>query len=127
MESYTNQDAHNDITGQFKLFKRNKTTREERLLFTSIVTERYFNTNGEYPSSSVLDRLGTLILQDELADMNEHKMSHNEYPLLSERQQERRHGNEKSMKAAQDVAVDGIDYRVRTRDSNRIMREIFRG
>lgn len=122
---YTNQDAHNDITKQFTQFKRAQTDRGARITFSNRLIEQYFAINDKIPPTAVLDRLATLILQDELADRNEHKMSQNERPLLSERQQERRHSSERSMKAAQDVAVDGTDYRVKTRDSNRKLREIF--
>lgn len=125
MQHYTNQDAHNDITEQFTQFKRIGTDRRSRIDFSNRLTERYLAVNDKIPPVGVLDRLASLILQDELADMNEHKMAQNERPLLSERQQERRHSIERSMKAAQDVAVDGTDYRVKTRDSNRKLREIF--
>jgi len=119
------QTMHNAITAEFDRYKLNKTTRSHRMAFAESLTEQYFAEHDQMPDGSVLDRLATLILQDELADMNEYKMSHNEYPLLSDRQQERRHIGERSIKAAQDVAVDGTDYRVKTRDSNRRLREIF--
>lgn len=121
----TNQDAHNEITTRFKRYKREKTSRQERMDFAQELTDDYLYLHGKIPPTMVLDRLATLILQDELADMDIHKSLHNEYPLLSDRQQERRYDTERSIKAAQDVAIDGIDYRVRTRDSNRRMREHF--
>ena len=125
MTILTNQDAHSEITEQFTQFKRTQTDRASRIAFSISLTERYLAVNDKIPPVTVLDRLATLILQDELADRNEHKMLHNEYPLLSDRQQERRHGDERSMKAVQDVATDGADYRVKTRDSNRRLREVF--
>lgn len=121
----SNHYIHNAITTEFTRFKREQTSREHRMKFAEQITEKFFAERGEMPSASVLDRLGTLILQDELADKDIHKMTHNERPLLSTRQQDRRYDNERSMKAAQDVAVDGTDYRVKTRDSNRRLREIF--
>ncbi len=122
----TNQDVHDAINEQFTQYKRNKTSRADRMSFAMAITEQYFAEHDKFPPPALIDRMSTLILQDELAEVNEHKMSQNEFPLLSDRQQERRHGNEKSIKAAQDVAVDGTDYRVRTRDSNRRMRDIYR-
>ena len=124
-KTYTNQDAHNDITEQFTQFKRTQTDRASRIDFSNRLIERYFTINDKIPPTTVLDRLATLILQDELADMHADKMTRNEYPLLSDRQRETRGRNERSLKAAQDVATDGIDYRIKTRDSNRRMREHF--
>lgn len=122
---YTNQDAHIDITEQFTQFKRTQTDRASRINFSNRLTERYFAINDKIPPVAVLDRLATLILQDELADPHPDKMARNEHPLLSDRQRETRGRNERSLKAAQDVATDGIDCRIKTRDSNRRMREHF--
>jgi len=121
----TNQDAHNEITTRFKRYKREKTSRQERMDFAQELTDDYLYLHGKIPPTMVLDRLATLILQDELADMDRMKMRNNEYPLLSATQREYREEVERSLKAAQDVAVDGTDYRVKTRDSNRRMREIY--
>lgn len=125
MEHYTNQDAHNDITAQFKQFKRSQTDRVSRITFSNSLTERYLEVNGKIPPVTVLDRLATLILQDELADKHPDKMTRNDYPLLSDSQADLRYSGERSMNAAMDVAADGVDYRVKTRDSNRRMREYF--
>lgn len=95
--------------------------------FATMLTERYFEEHSEMPDTTVLDRLGTLILQDELADKHPDKMTRTEYPLLSDRQRDTRGRDERSFSAAQDVATDGVDYRVKTRDSNRRMREVFGG
>ena len=122
---YTNQDAHNDITEQFTQFKRIGTDRRSRIDFSMRLTERYLAVNDKIPPVAVLDRLATLILQDELADTHPDKMSRNEYPLLSDRQRDTRGRDERSMSAAQDVATDGVDYRIKSRDSNRRMRECF--
>lgn len=121
----TTKKMHDLISEEFTKFKRDKTTREHRMQFAEQLTEQYFADHEFMPDGTVLDRLGTLILQDELADTDIHKTAHNERPLLSDRQAQRRYERENSMKAAQDVATDGKDYRVKTRDSNRRMREIF--
>lgn len=122
---YTNQNAHDDITEQFTQFKRIQTGRNMRMMFSNRLTEHYFEINGKIPPVSVLDRLSTLILQDELSDKHADKMARNEYPLLSDRQRDTRERGERSMAAASAVATDGTDYRVKTRDSNRKIREIF--
>lgn len=119
------QQLHDLITEQFTQFKRIQTDRVSRIGFSNRLIEQYLAVNDKIPPVGILDRLATLILQDELADKDTYKSLHNEYPLLSDRQQERRHGTERSLKASQDVATDGADYRVRTRDSNRRMREYF--
>lgn len=95
----TNQNAHDDITEQFRYFKANKSARFTRLLFSDDLIEHYFEQNEQIPPTTVLDRLGTLILQDELADRDIYKITHNERPLLSERQMERRLKREYSAEA----------------------------
>ena len=121
----TTKKMHGLISEEFTKFKRDKTSREHRMQFADKLTEGYFTKHGKIPDGMILDRLATLILQDELADKHADKMTRNEYPLLSDRQRETRGRDERSIKAAQDVATDGSDYRVRTRDSNRRMREVF--
>lgn len=119
------QQMHAEISEAFSDFKALKTSRRHRMDFAEALTEQYFAEYGKMPDGSVLDRLATLILQDELADSHPDKMTRNEYPLLSDSQADERYADERSMKAAQDVAIDGADYRVRTRDSNRRMREVY--
>ena len=121
----TNQNAHDDITEQFRYFKANKSARFTRLLFSDDLIEHYFEQNEQIPPTTVLDRLGTLILQDELADKHPDKMSREEFPMLSERQRDTRQRRESSLMAAADLAVDGRDYRTRNRDSVRKYRETF--
>ena len=116
---------HAEISEAFSDFKAIKTSRRHRMDFAEELAERYFAEYGKMPDGSVLERLATLILQDELADSHPDKMTRNEYPLLSDSQADERYADERSMKAAQDVAIDGADYRVRTRDSNRRMREVY--
>lgn len=121
-----NQTTHNAISSAFDDYKQVCTSRVWRIRYAEDLTELYFEKHGKMPPTSILDRLATLILQDELAARDLYKMKRNEYPLLSARQQERRHEDERSIKAAQDVATDGFDYRTKTRDSNRRMRELFK-
>ena len=121
----TKQEAHDLITDEFKYYKALKTSREHRLKFAEELTERLFEQNGEMPSSSILERLATLILQDELTDRERMKARNTEYPILSTDQEKRRNKGKRSMTAAEEVATDGFNYRIRTRDSNRRMREAF--
>lgn len=121
----TNQDAHDAITAEFTRFKNERTARQKRMAFAQQLTDAYVDYHGNRPPTSVLDRLATLILQDELADKHPDKMTRNEYPLLSASQADERYKDERSMRAADDVATDGFDYRPRNRDSNRHFREVF--
>lgn len=120
-----NQIAHDLITEQFQLFKAYETDREERLKFADDLTERFYAQHGEAPSSAVLERLATLILQDELADRDRMKMRNTEFPILSADQEKRRNRGKRSITAAEEIAADGLNYRIKTRDSNRRMRECF--
>lgn len=95
----TTKKMHDLISEEFTLFKRDKTTREHRVQFAEALTEQYFADHEFIPEGTVLDRLGTLILQDELADAHPDKMTREEYPLLSEDQSERR--NEKEYKVSE--------------------------
>ena len=140
---YTNQDAHNDITEQFTQFKRIQTDRASRIDFSNRLTEQYFAINGKIPPVAVLDRLATLILQDELADKHPDKMTRNEYPLISDTQLDLRHKQEvvtdfitddddntgvRSNRVNVYLASDGKSYRLpirRTRDIGELIRNDF--
>lgn len=125
MTKLSRQSAHDLINTEFTRFKREQTTREYRMGFAAHLTEQYYAEHGNMPDGAILDRLGTLILQDELADTHPDKMTREEYPLLSESQRDERVKDERSLNAAQDIATDGVDYRVKNRDSNRRMREVY--
>lgn len=103
-----------------------KTDVQGRIAAVKRMTDAYVACRGERPAVAQLDRLASLILRDELTDMNEHKMTQQEYPLLSERQQERRHQGEVSTRWTESVAIDGRDYQPKTRDYMRKLREISR-
>lgn len=108
----------------FNLAKKEDTDVNDRIRKVQEMTDAYIEQRGERPDVTQLDRLSSLILRNELTDMNEYKMSHNEYPIMSERQQERRHKTEISEVWAESVAQDGRDYRPKTRDYLRKLREI---
>lgn len=143
MLHYTNQDAHNDITEQFTLFKHTQTDRRSRIDFSNRLTERYLAVNDKIPPVAVLDRLATLILQDELADKHPDKMARNEFPLISETQLDLRHKQEvitdfntddddntggRSNRINVYLASDGKSYRLpirRTRNIGELIRDDF--
>lgn len=54
------------------------------------LTEEYAAANGKRPPVNALDRLATLCLYEEITDPNEHKMTHEDEPVLSDRQYDRR-------------------------------------
>lgn len=91
----TNQDTHDAITAEFARYKDEKTPRNSRMTFAEELTNAYINYHGYRPPSSVLDRLATLILQDEITDSDVYKVAHNESPILSYTQIDRREKRER--------------------------------
>lgn len=121
----TNQDAHNEITTQFKRYKREKTSRQVRMTFAEELADDYLTLHGKIPPTGVLDRLATLILQDELADMHPDKMTRNEYPLLSDRQWETRIADEATISDVQYGRDKHIGYVIKAiEDENGVSQEI---
>jgi hypothetical protein len=98
--------------------------RDVRMAAIDNLIEAYFAHTLKTPNSKQLDRLSDLIQREELRDPDPYKIQHNEYPVLSESQFDRRKESEVSLQWAEEVATDGRDYRVKTRDSNRKLREI---
>jgi hypothetical protein len=98
--------------------------REVRKAAIDRLLESYFAHSLKVPDSKQLDKLSDLMLREELRDPDPYKVQHNEYPILSERQMERRVVSEVSLQWAEEVAVDGVDYRAKTRDNNRKLKEI---
>lgn len=121
-----NEELTQYIDGLFTQDKAEKLARQTRLDASDSLVESYVKHTGLRPPSAQLGRLATLILRDELADTDRMKSRNNEYPIMSDDQLRRREDREVSMKMAQDMAVDGRDYRIKTRDSNRKVREMTR-
>ncbi|RAV05158.1 hypothetical protein [Paenibacillus sp. YN15] len=65
--------------------------------------------------AALLEALANAILDEELTDRNEYKVSHTEYPFLSETQFRARRRRELALKIAEERGVDGHDYRLPTR------------
>ncbi|SET42133.1 hypothetical protein SAMN05216389_1118 [Oceanobacillus limi] len=89
-------------------------SRNQRIWAVQYYTDEYVRQTGERPESGALDRLATLILDDEIADKDRMKMRNNEYPIMSDDQQERRDREVASIKWAEEVGVDGKDHRPKT-------------
>ena len=70
------------------------------------VTDAYVEEVGERPDVVSLDRMATLILNEEITDPNVYKISHNEHPIMSERQFQRRDESEVSSVWADEVGSD---------------------
>lgn len=86
----TNQSIHTELTAEFKRFKREKTSVADRIAFVTDITERYFAENGEMPAHGVLERLGTLLMQEDSSDNKSNKTRTEEFPVLSDNQYRRR-------------------------------------
>lgn len=110
------------IDGLFSKDKADKLPRQTRLDASDSLVESYVRHTGERPPSAQLGRLATLILRDELADKNEHKIRHNERPIMSNRQIGRRQDNEMPPVWYREIGVDGGNYREPTRENLRKLR-----
>jgi hypothetical protein len=85
-------------------------------------------TDGKTPEPYELERLGSLILREELTDSAKNKMSANENPIMSDDQYARRtegrhkrksnNGKEIGFNSTQTIGVDGKDYRLPIRNNN---------
>jgi hypothetical protein len=60
--------------------------------------------------SALIDRLTDVILDEELTDMHPDKMTRNEYPIMSERQEFTRREREYSIDLAESYDTDGINH-----------------
>ncbi|MFK4304341.1 hypothetical protein ABH892_004481 [Paenibacillus sp. RC254] len=110
------------------------TSYEDRARKAENIIDAYIKYTGVRPDHIQLDRISDLILFDDLRDSNPHKTKHNEYPILSGTQLDRRRyggrgqdsnmSGETSLEAAQCVGADGRDYRYpnrRTRTIDELM------
>ncbi|GMK47634.1 hypothetical protein PghCCS26_47640 [Paenibacillus glycanilyticus] len=75
---------------------------------------------GERPASlpldsALLDRLTDAILDEELTDPHPDKVTRTEYPFMSDWQLDLRRDRETGLKAAEETATDGLNYRKPTK------------
>lgn len=132
MGTYTNQDAHKDITAQFKRYKTDALSTQDLIDEANRIIDKFVGINGYTPASTVLDRLGTLILSGDSTNSLSNKTRTEEYPVLSDNQYRRRtEGRHKGrlskdgklkpltrevpLSLAVNHAVDGRDYSFPTR------------
>ena len=89
--TYTPQQAHDDITALFDAYYDAKKADvhavsippNKRIESADAIVEHYVEVNGERPPSSVLSRLATYLLLDNLTDDFPDKVSRDDYPILS--------------------------------------------
>lgn len=90
------------------------TTRKQRLKLTEQLTEAYVTTTGQVPNGGQLDRLGSLILHEELTLNDPHKAS--KIGFYSEHQEDRRDKKQADFKLADNYGTDGIKHGRGTRN-----------
>ncbi|HAM79630.1 hypothetical protein [Ornithinibacillus bavariensis] len=104
---------------------KSKMDRNQRMWLVQYYTDEYFRQVRERPDVSALNRLATLILDDEITNPDVYKMTHMEYPIMSHRQEVRRNKAQVSIKWADEVGTDGKNYRQKSREMNRRKRNIM--
>jgi hypothetical protein len=85
--------------------------RQKRIKIIDELIENYVTVTGKIPDPYELERLGSLILREELTSKNLHKVAHEERPVMSERQLERRSMRELNVDVTHTQGIDGKDYR----------------
>lgn len=87
----------------------------DRCTSVEILCEAHYEQLGRIPDSSVLDRLASLILFDDLTDDTPWKTQNTEYPIESERQELDYHKGLTTRAVPDSLSTDGKDYRMPTR------------
>lgn len=133
METLFKADSAPPILFEFGGRTQDLRDRETRMYVIAAVQRDYYSEHGEFnqrkiseweakgcpgerpamtpADSALMDRLTDLALYEEITDPNPYKVSHTEYPFMSERQLGLRRDRETSDAAAQSTGVDGKDYR----------------
>lgn len=99
--------------------------RTERMAAVQTLTDRYMTAHGKAPDEAQLERLANYILREELTDTRPDKVTLEEYPIMSERQLERRRAQEVPLKVAEEYGADGRNYRVPKRRKRSTREMIF--
>lgn len=115
LEAVTRLGMSMGINLEFIKYKELKTSREHRIKVSDELVEGYFKYNEVIPSSDLLDRLATLILQDEIADPTPYKSRNNEYPIQSPRQEADYCKKLTAKGVPESLGTDFVDYRLPTR------------
>jgi hypothetical protein len=109
---------HEAITEIHAATKRGELPREVRLVRIEALTEDYFARTGDMPDGKALERLADLCLYEELYNTSLTKMQDEEYPIMSERQFDRRQNAEFATGERLDQnASDGQEHGKPTRRS----------
>jgi hypothetical protein len=110
MEDYKAR-LHATITDLQQATKRGLLSRERRFEYIEAVMEEYFRLTGEMPDAKALERLADLCLYEELFNPSLTKMQDEEYPIMSDRQYERRQNTEFATgKRLDQNAADGQEH-----------------
>lgn len=105
---------------------KNGELRDRQARFAEIerVIDEYIAKYEQWPNQRLLDRLATLCLYEEVANKDRLKMRNNEYPIMSERQEERRDEELVSQAWSRNIGADGRDYQKQTRHYRRKLRNL---
>lgn len=120
----TNEELNARINELWTATKRGDLPRQARFAAIEQLTEEYIEATDRRPDPAMLDRLATLCLYEEITDPHPDKMARDEYPIMSDTQEEERHDDEVSIKWAESVATDGRDYAKQTREYRRKLRNL---
>lgn len=128
----TKEELHEAISALYERTKAGALGREARIVEINALLAAF---DGTTPANA-LERISDLILYEELSDTRRNKMSAEEYPIMSENQENRRKddrhvrkrpegsGREVSLREASSVDIEGRNYRrpVRKLWSNKDMK-----
>lgn len=120
----TNEELNARIDELWKRTKAGKLPRKQRFVAVEELTEEYYRATGKQPDWKALDKLATLCLYEEVTDPHPDKMTRDEYPIMSDTQEEKRHADEVSDKWAEEIGTDGRDHRKKSRENMRRMRNL---
>jgi hypothetical protein len=102
---------HEEITKLQAVTRRGELPRELRMVKIEELTEAYFAKFGEMPEDVALERLADLVLYEDLFNPSLTKMQDEEYPIMSDRQYERRQNTEFATgKRLDQNAADGQNH-----------------
>lgn len=108
-----------------ELIDKNIEDRAARMRAIDDLINEYVNVIGTAPDPVQLERLANYILREELYDTYPDKVTREEYPILSERQLQRRRSVEVPLKLAEEIGTDGRNYKIPKRRKRTINENIW--
>ena len=84
--------------------------RAERIALIDRMISDYITKYNEKPPKAQLERLADAIMNEELIDRHPDKMSRMEYPIMSQRQLDRRYEREYGLDLAENYDINGKNY-----------------